>query len=460
MKSANARRIEQYLLAVCLIVQAALLFWRLDLLPIWGDEQFTLNTALQPIAKIPSILRSDIHPPLYYFFIHYWLELPWSAALIVKARAFSGVWALATTILFSRLPDGRWRFLLLWTFSPCLILYARMARSYTLQLFLGVLVLYWGIAVLREPRRRGALTMYAVTGALLFYTHYLAALATVGSVQLWLLYRLIRKRDTWFAATIPLAVMLLLYTPWLMTIGSTVERVLRAGPYTVTSNPFLEQAIRLVYLGVSFTIGETAPVWIIAAAAILVGWTSRSAAGPPAGFCTPVILAAALIGYLGATRWVSFAFIPARLLFLLPFYLNLFTKRAWTAVALACLSGISLFSYYRQDNFLNKGYLLPFDQIADIIQQRSGGRPAQLIVEAPGLDVSPLTRRLNIGAGQRPEIIWILSNRDQRTPPPGTREVRHREFVPYSDLDRTAMRLLQWTTQPTHVLQLTEYRAE
>ena len=463
MTSANARRVERFYLPVCLIVQAALLFWRLDLLPIWGDEQFTLDTAVQPLAQIAAIVRSDIHPPLYYFLVHYWLELPWSADLIVKARAFSGVWALGSTVMFHRLwtlAGSRWRFLLLWTLSPCLILYGRMGRSYTLQLFLGSLALYWGAALLREPRRRGALLMYSLAGALLFYTHYLPALAIVGAVQLSLLYRLIRKRDTWVAATAPVAIMLSLYAPWLINIGSTVERALHAGSYTVTPNPFVEQAIRLIYLGVSFTVGETAPVWAIAAAAILVGWTARSAAGLPAGFSAPVILLTAAIGYLGATRWVSFAFIPARLLFLLPFYLNLFTKRAWTAVALACLSVIALFNYYHQQNFLNKGYLLPFAQIADIIQQRSAGRPAQLIVEAPGLNVSPLTRRLNLDATAHPEIIWVLSARDHRTPPPGTREVWHGDFVPYSDLDRTAMRLLNWTTLPTHVLQLTEYHAQ
>lgn len=441
-------------LFVCLILQAALLFWRLDLLPIWGDEQFTLDTSVQPLAKIAEIVRNDIHPPLYYFLVHYWLELPWSADLVVKARAFSGVWALASTVLLHRLwttPENRWRFLLVWTLSPCLILYGRMARSYTMQLFLAALALYWGVALLREPRRRGALLMYALSGALLFYTHYLPALAIVGAVQLFLLFR---KRDGWIAATAAMAIMLALYVPWLLTISSTVERALRAGPYVITPNSFLEQAIRVAYLAVSFTAGETAPVWVIAAAVVLTLLVIRFASAPP------VILLAAIIAYLGATRWVSFAFIPARLLFLLPFYLNFFTKRTWTAVALACLSVVSIWSYYQQQNFLNKGYLLPFDQIADTIQQRSAGHPAQLIVEAPGLDVSPLIRRLSLDPNPRPQIVWVLSNRNHSTPPPGTREVRRDEFVPYSALDRTAMRLLNWATQPTHVLQLTEYHTE
>src|SRR5436309_13477437 len=89
---------EAYCLPMCLVAQAALLFWRLDLLPVWGDEQFTLDTSAQ-LATIAAIVRSDIHPPLYFVLIHYWMLLPWSAASIVKARAFSGVWALASTVL-------------------------------------------------------------------------------------------------------------------------------------------------------------------------------------------------------------------------------------------------------------------------------------------------------------------------------------------------------------------------
>jgi len=85
--------------------------------------------------------------------------------------------------------------------------------------------------------------------------------------------------------------------------------------------------------------------------------------------------------------------------------------------------------------------------------------PDQLIVNAPGLDTSPLDRRLTIQKSPRPdaEIIWVLDNRGDHTPPPGTREAWRGQFVPYSELDRFAMKLLRWPVQPTHVLALTKY---
>ena len=147
---------ERWVLAACLFVQAALLFSRLDLLPVWGDEQFTLDTSEHPVGEIAAIVRGDIHPPLYYFLVHYWMTLPFPADPIVKARALSGVWALATTVVFYRLwlnAEEAWRFLPVWALSPCLILYGRMARSYTMQLFLGVLTLYWGMRLVEKPSR-------------------------------------------------------------------------------------------------------------------------------------------------------------------------------------------------------------------------------------------------------------------------------------------------------------------
>jgi hypothetical protein len=106
----------------------------------------------------------------------------------------------------------------------------------------------------------------------------------------------------------------------------------------------------------------------------------------------------------------------------------------WACAILACLSLVALNSYYRQEDFLNKGYLLPLERIADIIQGASSGRSAQLIVDAPGLDVSPLTGRLNITATQRPDVIWVLTTRNGGAPPAGAREIWREQFVPYSGL--------------------------
>src|SRR5437879_5751201 len=129
-------------------IQAALSFWRLDLLEPWGDELHTLDTAPQSLHQIGSILSQQIHPPLYFYLLHFWIQGPWPGSLLTKMRAMSAVWALVATVVFYvlwlRKEDSRTQrtFLLLWTLSPCFLLYARMARSYTMQVTLALLAIY------------------------------------------------------------------------------------------------------------------------------------------------------------------------------------------------------------------------------------------------------------------------------------------------------------------------------
>ena len=158
------RRVVTTPLFWVLPAQAFLLFWRLDLLEPWGDELFTLDTAPQSLEQIGSIVADNIHPPLYFYLLHFWIQGPWPGSLLVKMRAMSAVWGLLATIIFYVLwvrkeerPVQR-SFLLVWTLSPCFLLYARMARSYTMQLTLALVAIYAAVRwaeQLRNGRRFG-----------------------------------------------------------------------------------------------------------------------------------------------------------------------------------------------------------------------------------------------------------------------------------------------------------------
>ena len=135
-------------LPCALAIQAGLLFYRLDLLEPWGDEWFTLTTVPLPLNRIRTFVEGVAHPPLYYFLLHFWIQIPWPASPLTKMRAMSVLWTLLATIIFDRLwlielePRVRRMFLLLWVLSPCLLLYARMARSYSMQMALALLTIY------------------------------------------------------------------------------------------------------------------------------------------------------------------------------------------------------------------------------------------------------------------------------------------------------------------------------
>ena len=54
-------------------LQALLLLSNLDLLDPWGDEWFTLTTVPEPLSQVVSTVAGNIHPPLYYVLLHYWI---------------------------------------------------------------------------------------------------------------------------------------------------------------------------------------------------------------------------------------------------------------------------------------------------------------------------------------------------------------------------------------------------
>src|SRR5204863_633893 len=91
-------------------------------------------------------------------------------------------------------------------------------------------------------------------------------------------------------------------------------------------------------------------------------------------------LAASLggIGFIGVTRWVSYPFIPARLLFVLPFFLLLIAcgssisrwgRPAVAAMLLLSVSGI--WCYFQKTGFRNKQYPMPIREIASRIVRES-----------------------------------------------------------------------------------------
>ena len=486
-------------------LQAALLFWQLDLLPVWGDELGTLRNSALPLSDIPKALQDDYHPPLYYLLVHLWRRIPWPMDVVTQVRALSAVAALLSTVALSALwlkkRDRILRtwFLALWTLSPCLVLYGRMARAYSLQILFGLLAVAAAVRFIRNPGGRREPVLYALAAAALLYTHYapgIAVIAGVGAVFLWKRWRDRAFRRLWNFAWAN-ALIAIFYIPWWSHLaknaGEGNEEVLR-----VAGHAGLDHVTRLAYWFVSFSFGETLPLWAVAGGACLaplMAWLLwRAFRRPPEWLA--VVLAVSVIGYVGVSRWVSFAFVPARLIILLPFFLLLLiegAKRSPRAGTIACagllvLSVGSLSSYYRRADFLNKAYLMPNEEIAGTINQRAVSGSDILVMDRANTNVYAVLDRLSVDLDiisarysdwtvklrasmrRRPGgAVWIVRNTHDTVPAQfhkkletelsATHSVRRYLFLRYSDLDRLLMPLMGWTEKPTHVLQLLEFRA-
>jgi hypothetical protein len=477
-------------------LQATLLFWNLDLLDPWGDEWFTLNTVSQPVSQVVPTVAGNIHPPLYFVLLHYWIQLPWTLSLAASTRAMSAVWALVATVviyaLWLRREEPRFQkmFFALWALSPCLLLHARMARSYSMQLVLASVAIYTAPQWAEEPRNWKRLLAYVGSSAALLYTHYLSGLAVAAGVCLTFL---IKKRFK--LAAVQVAVLAALYAPWVPTLGSVLRRWnwIGAPPPYEGGNVISDQIVRLAYWFVSFSFGQTlSTVTLLLSVALTPiviyalwrGSRTRST-------WLPIVLMAAGIAWIGVSRFEQFVFMPAHLLFVLPFFLLLILRQMnpLAFATLLVLYAAADYAYFTRSGFLVKPYAAPYKEMADVIREGSRGQNAIVAVDPYGSSSQPLLNYLGDGVGvilltdepsaravleaarsepSHPSIIWLWRRTSDTSPGSfvskleqdlsAGRAVRRREFVAYTLPERGARRLLRGPGQPEYYYRLSEFR--
>ena len=163
------------ILGALMLAAFALRVFQLAAPDIWWDEArniFTASRALETIASAPEL---DVHPPLYFYLLHFWMSIVGTSEFVVR---FFTVWfgvALVPIVyrLGCYLKD---RYLGVWAaffaaLAPFLVEEAHETRMYTLLLFLSTVSIY---ALLRavDSRSRVWWLAYALTAAASFFTHY------------------------------------------------------------------------------------------------------------------------------------------------------------------------------------------------------------------------------------------------------------------------------------------------
>jgi hypothetical protein len=479
--------VQRYPLIWALPLQALLLLSNLVLLDPWNDEWFTRIHVPQPLSQVVSI--DPINPPLYYVALHYWIQLPWTVNLLASMRAMSAVWALVATVVIYTLwlrregPRFQAMFLALWALSPCLLLHARMARSYSMQLALASLAIGTAPQWIEQPRNWKRLFAHIGPSAALFYTHYLSGLAVaVGACLAFLL----KKR---FAlAVTQVALLALLCAPWLPSFGSSLFHWVGAPQSYEGGNVISDQIVRVAYLFWSFSFGETVSTVSLLLSIILTPFVIY---GLWQGIRTeptwlPIVLVATGIAWLGASHFEPFVLMPSHLIFVLPFFLMLVVRKLnpTAFVALLVLYASADYAYFTRSGFLVKPYATPYKDMADIIRDKAREQNAIIAVDPWGVFAQPLLDRLGEGVrvvllseeASAHEVLTaarsgsaILLWRRTSDVSPGRfvtkleqdlsagREVGYREFVAYSLPERWVRRLLRGAGQPEYYYRLSEF---
>jgi hypothetical protein len=477
-------------------LQALLLLWNLDLLDPWGDEWFTITTVARSVSQVVSDVAANVHPPLYFVLLHYWIQIPGILSPVASMRAMSAVWALVATAIIYMLwlrperPQFQAKFLALWALSPCILLLARMARSYSMQVALASVAIYCAPRWAEQPRNWKWLLAFVGSSTALLYTHYLSGLAVAGGV--WVTF-LIQKRFKLVA--LYAALLAVLYSPWVPTLIFVLHRwtqIDRPNPYEGGSVIF-DQIIRLGYLLVSFSFGETfstvSLVVSVALVPVVIYSLWRAVETRPTWI--PIVLAATAIAWIGVSRLEQFVFMPNQLLFVLPFFLLLLVRQMnpLVFVAFLVLYAGADYAYFTKSGFLVKPYATPYAEMAQVILAKSLGRNAIVAVDPYGAFSEPLVARLG---GSIPVIILndeasarkvleavqsgpsgapsiLLWRRASDVSPRSFvakleqdlsvgREVSQSDFVAYSLPERWALLLLRGPGQPDYYYRLSEFR--
>jgi uncharacterized membrane protein len=213
------------------VIVAALLRWSgLDSQSLWADEGYTVWISQFSPKQIWHIVQGDTGPPLYYVVVHFWSVAFGNSELSLRAlSAFFGTLSLplfyliARKILPSRMPVAL--AMMLYSVSFFQVWYAKEARCYALLVFLSLGSVFCALLCLEKASTLRLLGLALVLSASL-YTHNVAWFYLPGLAALWFVY----PSEMTIGARIKNALMvtavaLLLYLPWLPSLGEQIRLV-------------------------------------------------------------------------------------------------------------------------------------------------------------------------------------------------------------------------------------------
>jgi len=372
-----------------LLVASFCLTWQLDAKSLWIDEIFTADIARQatPEAVITAVQETEGRPPLYYLLVHYWTRAAGNSDFLLRflSVAFAIVGLPLLFNLTRRLTDGHVAFLTiaLMTFSPLYLLYSRMARAYFLAVCLALASSYFFIRLIdRESQWSWGGYILSTWG--LLYTDYMtASILLVQNVWMFIFGQ--RPRKLWSRWLVAQCVLVIGFLPWLPSLLGQGARYQSPTMLADLSQGWKAYLVKLAQPVLVFSLGETIFPW-----------------NPVALIGLPVIMALTLIGTISAwrnrphglliilstvipilftvfivtgliVRYMTFAWIGARTLQALPFYLLLTALglrivrpsvlRYGLAAIVAIAFLVSDVNYFLNREFHNPVYVIPSKEI-------------------------------------------------------------------------------------------------
>jgi hypothetical protein len=326
--------LSKWLLAIALILGFALRLFRLGTPSLWYDETVSAFLAQQSLLKLTLHTARDIHPPGYYYLLHFWVRVAGNSeyALRLPSLWFGLLLIPLAYKVGRRLCGARvamWGAFLV-AFSPYGLWYSQEARMYTLGAALGLVALHEALGMLadvevapakavRRSIRVGPMLKYVLAATAGLYTlYYFAFLLLFLNIYviIWLLFRrrpplplpaslrsiLSTKLPLWLLAQLAVVA---LYLPWLpIAVRQALEPPVPPWRSFTPLWRVVVESWSALSLGQSVAPGLVWPVllcigglYLLGVASILAGKAPWPGEGEEADTWGPLARVSLLVGY-------------------------------------------------------------------------------------------------------------------------------------------------------------------
>jgi len=237
----------RFSLGAVVLLALALRLLRLGFQPLWWDEGWSVYFAKTTLGSMARLTAVDIHPPLYYALLHFWIALFGASPLALRLLSvLAGTAAVPLLYLAGRRLAGDKAGLLaalLLALSPFAVYYSQEVRMYGLATLLGLAAFAFALRMEDSAWSLVPWLGYVLAGAVALHTQYYVAFLLLA-LNLALMARWLARRRPlrgwlpWLSAQVAV---LVLFLPWLLYAGNKLLTYVRykVGVEEDTPIPFL-----------------------------------------------------------------------------------------------------------------------------------------------------------------------------------------------------------------------------
>ena len=219
-------------LAIILAGAAWLRLHRLSAEGVWLDEASSIAMASEPLTGLVADTAADVHPPLYYIALHYWMRAVGASEGAVRGLSvLFGLAGIAAAGVFARRLFGPATALItaaVLATSPFHLYHSQQARMYALLALTATLSMHGFVALLRRRPSRLPSIGYGTATVLMLYTHvyglFIVAAQHLYVAAMWMAARRGAMRFVRHWAVVH-AVVLIAFVPWGVVLVQQFVRV-------------------------------------------------------------------------------------------------------------------------------------------------------------------------------------------------------------------------------------------